>query len=135
MNPPTILVADDDDDVREAICTLLAGDGYRVIERADGAATLELLAEAADGKRAVPDALLLDFCMPEMSGIGVLRVLRKFGTRLPTILVTAFPDPSVDTFARNAGAVKVLHKPVEGTEVLNAVRSVLRDARAGEPAH
>ena len=124
--PATILVADDDEDLRRALCALLSGEGYSVVELADGASTLEFLADAADGRRTRPDALLLDFCMPGLSGIGLLRILRRFGSVPPAILITAFPDPSVEAFARSAGAVRVMHKPVESQEVLTAVRSVLQ---------
>jgi CheY-like chemotaxis protein len=126
--PATILVADDDDDLRFALSSLLSSEGYGVVELADGASTLEFLAEVADGKRACPDVLLLDFCMPGLSGIGLLQVLRRFGAMPPAILITAFRDPSVDTFAHNAGAVRVLRKPVEGRDVLTAIRSALVQA-------
>jgi CheY-like chemotaxis protein len=121
----TILVADDDEDLRRSLSSLLSGEGYAVLESKDGASTLEFLAEAADGRRARPDALLLDFCMPGLSGIGLLGILRRFGPIPPTIVITAFPDPSVETFAHNAGAVRVMRKPVDGQDVLAAVRSVL----------
>ena len=128
----TALVADDDADARDAMCSLLVSEGYEVISLADGGAALEYLAEAADGKRASPDFLVLDFAMPGLSGIGLLRVLRRFGTVPPTILVTAFPDPSVDTFARAAGATRVLRKPVESEDVLAAVCAALIEGR-GKP--
>jgi len=131
----TILVADDDDDLRPALCSLLAAEGYDVVELADGSSTLEFLAEAADCKRVRPDVLLLDFCMPGLSGIGLLRILRRFGTVPPAILITAFPDPSVEAFARDAGAVCVLRKPVEGPDVLAAVRTALDLSAGREQPH
>ena len=128
MKHATILVADDDDDLRRSLCSLLSSEGYGVIDLANGAATLELLAEAADGRRPRPDLLLLDFCMPGLSGIGIQRILRRFDAAPPTILMTGFPDRSVETFARNAGVVTVLRKPLEGPDVLRAVQSVLGGA-------
>jgi CheY-like chemotaxis protein len=121
----TILVADDDQDLRRTLCGLLGSEGYSVNEAADGAAALEILAEAADGKRPRPDLLLLDFNMPELSGIGLLRVLRRFVAVPPAILITAFPDPKVEDLARAAGAVRVLRKPFEEEAVLSAIRAVL----------
>jgi two-component system chemotaxis response regulator CheY len=121
----TILLADDDQDLRRALCALLGSEGYEVIEAANGAAALEILAEAADGKRARPDLLLLDFNMPELSGIGLLRVLRRFGELPPAIVITAFPDPKVEDLARAAGAVRVLRKPFDEDVVLSGVRELL----------
>lgn len=126
QSPATILVADDDEDLRRALCAVLSCQGYDVIELGDGAAALELLAAAADGKRPRPDLLLLDFCMPELSGIGLLRVLRRFGSLPPAILITAFPDPAVEILAHNAGAVRVLRKPFDEQVVLDAVQALLR---------
>lgn len=126
--PAIILVADDDDDLRHALCSLLSCEGYEVIELANGASALELLAAAADGKCARPDLLLLDFCMPELSGIGLLRILRRFGAMPPAIVITAFPDPSVEILAHNAGAVRVLRKPFDEQVVLAAVRTLLQEA-------
>lgn len=121
----TVLIADDDDDLRRTLAMVLERDGYEVIESPDGEHALELLAEAADGKRPAPDVLLLDFRMPGLSGIGMLRVLRRFSRLPPTIVVTAFPDPSVERLARNAGAVGVLRKPVRAPEVCAAVAAAL----------
>lgn len=138
MSPKTILVADDDADVRSAISSLLSMEGYEAIEMADGATALELLADAADGKRPRPDALLLDFCMPGMSGIGLLRVLQRFGSVPPTILMTALRDPSVEVFALKAGAVRVMRKPVQANDLLSAIRLALHEGgeplREGQPA-
>jgi two-component system response regulator MprA len=121
----TILLADDDDALRETFTAVLESEGYRVVTLSDGAAALEFLAEAADGKRARPDLLLLDFMMPGLSGIGVLRVLRRFSSPPPAIIVTALADPSVEGFAQNAGAATILHKPILPDDLLATVRSVI----------
>jgi two-component system response regulator MprA len=131
----TILVADDDDALRQILESVLTSEGYRVVALADGSAALEFLAEAADGKRARPDLLLLDFMMPELSGIGVLRVLRRFSSPPPAIIVTALADPSVETFAQKAGAARILHKPFGPDDLLSTVRSVLGAASAKVPRH
>jgi CheY-like chemotaxis protein len=126
---PIVLVADDDADMRHALSLLLSRGGYQVLETGDGAQALELLAAAADGDGPRPDVLILDFCMPELSGIGVLKVLRRFGRVPPTILITGFPGSSVEAFARSAGALTVLRKPVDGDDVLAAVHAALAKAR------
>lgn len=123
--PTTVFVADDDESARRLVARLLREHGYSVVDAGDGAAALEYLAAAADGDIAMPDALLLDFAMPGMSGIGVVRALRRFISLPPTILMTGFPDPSVDMFARAVGIVTVLHKPLDGDRLLAEVDRVV----------
>ena len=120
-----VLLADDDPDYRSVVARLLAADGYEVTQLCDGAETLECLAAAADGKAPFPDVLVLDFCMPGFSGLGVMRVLSKVQYMPPAILVTAFPDPSLDRFAARFKVVKVLHKPLDFDELLGALDEVL----------
>lgn len=120
----TVLIADDDEDTRCALAQLLSTEGYDVIEAADGTQALEILARAADGRGPLPDLVLLDFLMPGFSGLGILRVMRRFLQLPPTIIMTGFPDPSVDTLARNLGAVRVLRKPIREAEL----RAIVHDA-------
>jgi two-component system response regulator (stage 0 sporulation protein F) len=139
--PPLVLVADDDDDVRSGIAGILILEGYEIVEACDGPHALELMARAADGSARTPDAVILDFVMPGLSGLGVLRVMRQFARFPPTIVVTAFPDPSVETFAKGVGALRVLRKPIEERDLREAVASALayavappkgREARRGK---
>lgn len=120
-----IFVADDDDDARSAVKHLLLAEGHEVIDVANGAQALELLASAADAQAPLPDVVLLDFLMPGFSGLGILRVMRRFAHVPPTIIMTGFADPSVETFARNLGALRVLRKPLDLDELLAAVRTAL----------
>jgi CheY-like chemotaxis protein len=96
---PTIFVADDDDVFRRVVSRELVRLGYRVIEAADGASALEALAACADGLAPMPDLVLLDVCMPEYSGLGVLALLRRFEGAPPAFIVTGFNDVSVDVVA------------------------------------
>jgi CheY-like chemotaxis protein len=117
----TVLVADDDPEARSIIAHVLADEGYRVIEAADGTQALEILSRAADQKEALPDVVLLDFVMPGFSGLGILRIMRRFERVPATIVMTAFPDPSVESFATALGALRVLRKPIELDELCEVV--------------
>jgi DNA-binding response OmpR family regulator len=119
--PARILVADDDDTFRGALGDALAQAGYEVVEVADGDAALETLAAAADGLAPAPDVVVLDVMMPGYSGLGILKVMRRFAQPPPTLLVTAFADRSLDVLAKNLGAIDVLRKPVAIDDVLCAV--------------
>jgi len=127
----TIFVADDDEYARRLVVRLLDEHGYAVVDAGDGAAALEYLAGAADGDIAMPDALLLDFAMPGMSGIGIVRALRRFISLPPTVLMTGFPDPSVEMFARAVGIATVLHKPLDADRLLAEIdKAVALGAKA-----
>lgn len=118
-----VLVADDDAAARRAIRTLLSSEGYVVEEAVDGTEALELLSRAADAKGALPDVVLLDFVMPGFSGLGILRVMRRFERAPAAIVMTGFPDPTVETFARALGAVSILRKPLDADQLLAAVEA------------
>jgi len=130
LAPSTVLLADDDDSSRRALRSVLEDEGYGVLETSTGVETLELLASAADGHAPIPDVLVLDVCMPGYSGLGVLAVMRRFSERPRVIVVTGLRDPSVETFAKRLGAVRVLHKPIDLDELL---AEVLANAKA--PSH
>jgi CheY-like chemotaxis protein len=116
-----ILLADDDDFFRATLREELAAQGYEVIEVSNGAEALEELARAADARSTIPDVVVLDVCMPGLSGLGVLDVIRRFPRQPPTLLITGFADKSIDVFASRFGAYRVLRKPVDLDEVLAAV--------------
>jgi two-component system response regulator (stage 0 sporulation protein F) len=121
----TVLIADDDEDTRTALKQVLSDEGYDVIEAVDGAEALEILARAADGSAPLPDLVLLDFMMPGFSGLGILRLMRRFVQVPPTVIMTGFPDPSVETFARSLGALRVLRKPIFEAELRATVHQAM----------
>jgi len=120
----TVLVADDDEDLRSLVAETLRADGYRVVEAHDGAELLEHLRAGLAGSRTNPDVVVTDVLMPKLSGLGVLDALRRAQWNVPVILMTVMGDGSVHTLARRLGAVCVLRKPLDiddlRTAVLNA---------------
>lgn len=87
MSPATILLVDDNSDVREITALLLRGSGYNVIEAASAGAALGLL----DANPTV-DLLLLDFAMPRMSGIELLARARAIRPKIKAVFITGFGD-------------------------------------------
>ena len=78
-------------------------------------------------KRDLPDIVLLDIMMPEISGIDILRVMKitpELST-IPVIILTASPDPALKTQALELGATDFLAKPVDPSELVLRVRNVL----------
>ena len=112
----TILVVDDDDDLREVMVHILTRAGYRVVQATNG---LEALAglESVD---ALPDLVLLDLMMPFVAGDAVLKALRasRATVTLPVVVLSAIADR-----CKPAGADGYLQKPMSGPELLAAVRT------------
>ncbi|HEY1690670.1 MAG TPA: response regulator [Polyangiaceae bacterium] len=119
--PTTVLVADDDDDMRALVAATLRADGYQVLEARDGADLLEQLESAIDDPRARPDVVVTDVMMPKLSGLGVLDAIRRAQLHFPVILMTVLSDRSVFIVAKRLGAVGVLLKPFDVDDLRTAV--------------
>lgn len=118
-SPVTILVADDDPTIRGNLATLLASEGYRVVEAADGRQAAERWADHA------VSLVLLDLKMP---GAGGLELLGEFQDRLeetPAIVITAYGGSQAAIEAMKLGAYDYITKPFDLDEVLFTVRRAL----------
>ncbi|HXP74789.1 MAG TPA: response regulator transcription factor [Stellaceae bacterium] len=101
----SILLVDDDDLYRDALQTHLADEGLEVASFSSGRAGLDHL-DAGN----VVDAILLDWRMPEMNGLEVLRQLRERGVTTPVIFLTALSDDTHEEAALTGGAVDFIDK-------------------------
>jgi DNA-binding response OmpR family regulator len=116
-----VLVADDDEDLRDIVALALREDGYAVNTVSDGRKLVEWLDAALSFPSDMPDIIITDVVMPTLSGLGVLAALRRARMAMPVIVITGFADESVRTFARRLGAVALLKKPFEIDALLKAV--------------
>ena len=105
----TVLVVDDMAANRSVLCRQLELNNYHAISVDSGEAALELLA------RSLPDIVLLDYMMPNMNGIDVLRQLRSDPATadLPVIMVTARAENEATIEALEAGADDYVTKPID----------------------
>jgi two-component system, LuxR family, response regulator FixJ len=111
-----IFIADDDADTRDALRFMLTCEGYRVRTFASGR---DLLGAAAVDE---PCLIILDYLMPGMNGLEVYRELRARDVRMPVILITGHPDPSIRRRALEAG-LAVIDKP-GAQALLSAIETV-----------
>lgn len=121
VRPMTILVADDDEDMRSLVAETLRTDGYRVVEAADGAELVEYLRSAIDDPSMRPDVVVTDVLMPKLSGLGVLSSLRSAKWSIPVIVITVMADDSVRSVAKRLGAVALFKKPFDVDDLRTAI--------------
>jgi CheY-like chemotaxis protein len=111
----TVLVVDDDEDIRDALCELLVDEGYRAIAAANGEEAMTYL-RGSDP----PCVILLDLMMPIMDGWEFRR--RQQGdpllAKIPVVVITAAGDR-----ARSIAAERSLPKPLHLDQVLDALRA------------
>ena len=117
-----ILVVDDDAAVREALRRALQLEGYEVELAADGAAALDRL--KLDSVE--PDALVLDVSMPRLDGLEVCRRLRRGGSAVPVLMLTARDEVADRVAGLDAGADDYVVKPFALEELLARLRALLR---------
>lgn len=119
--PATILVADDEQDIRELVAYRLSRSGYTIIEARDGEEAFQLAADQ------VPDMAVLDVMMPRLNGFELTERLRQNPPtqRLPILLMSASVQEADISRGFAAGADGYLTKPFTPDQLLTRVRDVL----------
>src|SRR5262245_52724393 len=116
---PTVLIADDEKNIRATLARGLRLEGYRALEAGNGR---EALAALEDDD---VDALLLDVQMPEMDGFALLEELRRRGVTIPVIVLTAHGTIERAVRAIKLGADDFVEKPPSIERILLAVGHAL----------
>ena len=120
-NIPTILIVDDEPNVRLVFRTALESAGFATAEAADGEAALDRLRD-----RYLPiELILLDLQMPGLGGMETLRRLRATGDRTPVVIVTAHGSIPDAVAAVKQGAIDFLSKPLTPDSLRAVVAEVL----------
>ena len=115
-----ILLAEDEDDLREVTVKRLKTEGFGVDGCRDGQEALEYL-DAADY-----NLVILDIMMPRLDGLSVLRKLRSGGNPVPVLLLTAKDAVSDRVQGLDAGADDYLTKPYAFEELMARIRALVR---------
>src|SRR5215472_6113390 len=126
---PHLLLVDDDDLFRESLGLNLVDEGYEITSFANGRAALAYL-ETGGGA----DVILLDWRMPNLTGLDVLRRMRGAGIAIPVIFLTVLSDDVYEEAALEGGAVDFIDKSRRLPILLKRLQLIAEDGRsAPEP--
>jgi len=115
-----ILVAEDEDILRELLAELLISYDFKVITSANGEGVIK---EITNGKK--PDLLIIDQKMPDMDGITCIKKIKEMGIDLPIILATGSQSDYTKEDVINNLVDKIITKPYNFEEILNVIRELI----------
>lgn len=120
LGSETVLVVEDETDVREVICQVLQRSGYTVLGAANGVEALKI---SCNGSRQV-DLIITDLIMPDINGSDLARRLLKVWPQASILFMSGYSDETiVEQGIANVGSVS-LHKPFNANTLIHAVRDV-----------
>lgn len=116
-----ILVADDDEDIRDLVTTTLSRQGYRIMSASTGDEALKLALEQT------PSLAILDLVMPGLYGYSVMRRMKENDATkdVPVIVLTARTDPKDVARGLEVGAADYVEKPFHPEDLVARVQSAL----------
>ena len=117
--PPSILVVDDEPDICANLRDILSEFGYQVDTATSGMSALELV------DRGNYDVALLDLKMPGMNGVELYKEIKRRSSGTVAIIISAYADTSSAKEALEAGAWRVLSKPVDVSQVMQCIDEAL----------
>lgn len=117
----SILIAEDDADIRDLLRLYLEGEGFCVLEAGDGASALRIAREQS------PSMAIVDIMMPEMNGFELTRALRKYSD-IPILILSAKSQDNNKILGLNLGADDYIAKPFNPVEIVARVKAQLRRA-------
>jgi len=119
----TLLIVDDEPNIRLSLQESLAGDTLRVVTAPNAKAGIEMV------KLHRPDAVLLDVRLPDLSGLDAYDKIREIDSRIPVIMMTAFSKTDTAIDAMRRGAFDYLIKPVDFKQLQTALAKALEMSR------
>ena len=118
----TILVVDDEDDVRDSVREVLSDEGYRVVDTADGTRVLDMI------RTERPELVLLDIWMPQVDGIGLLKEIKSQEPEINVVMVSGHGNIHTAVTATKYGAFDFIEKPVSLEGLLTTVQRALGES-------
>jgi CheY-like chemotaxis protein len=130
--PSSVILAEDDADLREMIAMALRIDGFHVVEAHDGGELLDRISDwmLYRWPHDQLDLILSDVRMPGFSGTDVVASLRRSHWDTPVILMSAYDDPALKAQATKLGISSVFSKPFDIDDLRTAVANTVTRQRA-----
>jgi len=125
MNEKTILVVDDEQNMRIALYETLSRNGYQVSVAENGRMALDML------QRNTPDLVITDIKMPEMDGIEMLQRIRRHNVDVPVLIMTGYATVATAVEAMKLGAMDYILKPFPIEVIEDAVGKIFREPAEG----
>jgi len=119
----SILIIDDDDQLRKSFQKVLSQEGYHVQGAASGEAGLDII------RKKVPDLVVLDIRLPGMSGMETFQAVREIEGKLPVIIMTAYGTTETAIEATKMGAFDYMLKPFDIPDMLTVIEQALEAGR------
>jgi UDP-3-O-[3-hydroxymyristoyl] N-acetylglucosamine deacetylase len=125
LGQKVIMIVDDEDKVRESVREVLADEGYRVVDTADGTHVLELIEQEK------PGLVLLDIWMPQIDGIDLLRQIKSKEPAINVVMISGHGNIHTAVTATKFGAFDFIEKPLSLDALLLTVQRALGDYSPG----
>jgi len=119
MDKIKILIVDDEADFLRLISERIESWGYHAMRASDGKAAIEAV------KNRRPDVVILDYLMPDMDGVAVLRKIREMDKELPVIMFTAYPDAKAMEEVADMGISAFIPKLSLYSDVQSSLKSAI----------
>jgi DNA-binding response OmpR family regulator len=123
MQGKTILIAEDETEIRELLAALLETDGYTVLRASDGQEALNIMNE----RRNEIDLLITDLGLPKLGGLELIQHARALSPSVKIIAASGFGHANVRRELRKAGVVQFFPKPFSPVELLKTARKLLTE--------
>ena len=114
----TILIVEDDRDLREALATTLRDEGYQALSARDADEAL------ASVKAHKVNIVFMDICLPGLNGVEVYKAIKKIQPTATTVMMTGFFVQDLVDAAISAGAYDILYKPFTMDDILKVIRKI-----------
>ena len=120
-NLDKILVVDDERDICRMISNILKEEGYKVDKAYNGGQAIKKI------KARGYNLMILDYKLPDMDGINVLKEVRRIKPSLKVIMISAYGSPSIKSMAKKLGAYRFLDKPFDLDRLVRVVKDALTE--------
>ena len=114
----TILIVEDDQDLREALAAVLRDEGYHAIWAQDADEAI------ASVKAHKVNIIFMDICLPDMNGVEVYKAIKKIQPAATTVMMTGFFVQDLVNAAISAGAYDIIYKPFTMDDILKMIRKI-----------